>query len=57
MNEHMLSIKNITKLESNSVYVVDFNRNIVSAETMCRYLRNINEQCKPYNILFIPGKW
>lgn len=57
MNEVMLAIKNITKLESNSVYAVDFNSNIVSAETVHKYLRNLNEQCKPYNILFVPGKW
>ena len=53
----MLAIKNITKLESNSVYVVDFNSNIVSLETLSKYLRNLNEQCKQYNITFIPGKW
>ena len=53
----MLAIKNITKLESNSVYAVDFNSNIVSLETLRKYLEILNEQCKPYNILFIPGKW
>ena len=57
MNEHMLAIKNITKLEPNSVYVVDFNSNIVSLESFSKYLRNLNEQCKQYNITFIPGKW
>lgn len=57
MNEHMLWIKNITKLENNSVYAVDFNVNIVSPETLKKYLEALNEQCKPYNILFIPGKW
>ena len=57
MNENMLAIKNITKLESNSVYVVDFNSNIVSLETLSKYLSSLNEQCKQYNITFIPGKW
>ena len=53
----MLAIKNITKLEPNSVYVVDFNSNIVSLKTLSEYLKSLNEQCKQYNITFIPGKW
>ena len=57
MNEAMLAIKNVTKLEPNSVYAVDFNSNIVSLEAFSRYLGNLNEQCKQYNITFIPGKW
>ena len=57
MNEYMLAIKNITKLEPNSVYVVDFNSNIVSLTTLSKYLKSLNEQCKQYNITFIPGKW
>ena len=57
MNEVMLAIKNITKLEPNSAYAVDFNSNIVSLETLSKYLGSLNEQCKQYNITFIPGKW
>lgn len=57
VNEHMLAIRNITKLEPNSVYEVDFNSNIVSLETLSKYLKSLNEQCKQYNITFIPGKW
>ena len=34
VNEYMLAIKNITKLEPNSVYMLDFNSNIVSSETI-----------------------
>lgn len=57
VNDAMLTIKNITKLEPNSVYTVDFNSNIVSLETLSRYIGKLNEQCKQYNITFIPGKW
>lgn len=57
VNEHILAIRNITKLEPNSVYTVDFNSNIVSLETLRKYLEALNEQCKQYNITFIPGKW
>lgn len=57
VNEHMLAIRNITKLEPNSVYAVDFNRNIISSEPLSKYLEILNEQCKKYNITFIPGKW
>ena len=53
----MLTIKNITKLEPNSVYAVDFNINSVSSEALRKYLEILNEQCKKYNITFIPGKW
>lgn len=57
MNEAMLSIKNIAKLESNSVYVVDFNSNTITFDTLSKYLRSLNEQSQQYNITFIPGKW
>lgn len=57
VNEYMLAIKNITKLEPNSVYMVDFNSNIISFETIRKYLKILNEQCKQYNITFILGKW
>ena len=53
----MLAIKNITKLEPNSVYAVDFNNNIISLKALGDYLRELNKQCKQYNITFIPGKW
>ena len=57
MNDDMLTIKNITKLEPNSVYAVDANRNFDSLEVLCQYLKKLNEQCEPYNITFILGKW
>ena len=57
MKEVMLSIKNITKLENNSVYAIDFDSRIISAEALFQHLRILNEKCKPYNIIFIPGKW
>ena len=57
MNEHMLTIKNITKLEPNSVYAVDFNSDIITLENLVKYLGSLNEQCKQYNITFILGKW
>lgn len=57
MNEYMLAIKNITKLEPNSAYMLDFNSNIISFETIREYLKILNEQCKQYNITFILGKW
>lgn len=53
----MLAIRNITKLETNSVYAVDFNSNIITSETLSKYLGILNEQCKQYSITFIPGKW
>lgn len=56
VNEHMLTVKNITKLEPNSVYAVDFNSNIITLENLVKYLGSLNEQCKKYNITFILGK-
>ena len=43
MNEQMLGIKNITKLEPNNVYAVDFNSNVITLENLVKYLGSLNE--------------